>query len=463
MKNISIEKLFIIIGFVFGLLFIFIIPPFESPDEDSHFKRAYSISNGELFQVKRGNVVGLTIPVEMNKYINEKVDWRDDRTKKYSYRDFYNDNYTEQNLSKKAVIEVNTSPYTPIIYLTPTLGILASKIIAPFNSPTTAYMLNFARFSSLIFYLILGYLAIKVTPIFKKSMFTILLIPMSLFLGSMVTYDNILIPGILLTVSMILRLIYDKDFKFDKKMLIVFSIIGYILLNVKIIYFPILALLLFIPKDKFKDNKKLRTYLMLAGIVLFFTILLKIPNYLTPNEGSKLASEQLHYVLTHPFEYIKTLVYNLVVQSRKQTQWMMGTFGLVDTKLPPIFIFTSFISMIIMFISDGITEKNKLPKYMKLTMIGYAVFAIVTMYTAMYVYWTPEVNTHIIGGNEIIGVQGRYFIPLLISIPMIASIIKISDKNKIYKFANEYFNKNVIVLVTMLFISIFVCLTRFWI
>ena len=462
MKNMSIEKLFVIIGFIFGLLFIFIIPPFESPDENNHFKRAYAISNLEFFQVKNKDTdkVGLTIPVEMDKYINEKVEWRDDRTKKYSYKDFYKDIYGKQNLSKTRVVEATTTSYTPIIYLTPTLGILASKVISP--APTTAYMLEFARLSSLIFYLIIGYFAIKLTPVYKKSMFTILLLPVSMFLGSMVSYDNILIPIILLGVSLIFKLIYDKDFKFDKKMLIVFSIIAYILLNIKIIYFPVLALLLFIPKDKFKNNSKIKTYMILAGIVIFATILLKIPNYLTPGEGSEWASKQLNYVLTHPFNYLKTLLYNFKCQAKIQIEWMVGTFGLVDTKLPPICILIAFINMLIVFISDAITEKIKMKKSTKLIMIGYVLFAVVAMYTAMYVYWTADL-IKTVGGSDIIGIQGRYFIPLLISIPIIFSTTKFNEKSKIYNLANNYFNKNVIVLVTMLFISMFVCLTRFWI
>jgi len=35
------EKFFVYCALIFGIILITIIPPFQSPDEDSHFKKAY--------------------------------------------------------------------------------------------------------------------------------------------------------------------------------------------------------------------------------------------------------------------------------------------------------------------------------------------------------------------------------------------------------------------------------------
>ena len=50
---------------------------------------------------------------------------------------------------------------------------------------------------------------------------------------------------------------------------------------------------------------------------------------------------------------------------------------------------------------------------------------IILMFTSLYVQWTP------LGASFIDGVQGRYFIPLLIPIAILAnnSYIKINKKN----------------------------------
>lgn len=44
-----INKLFLKLMFIFGIVFVFVIPPFQMADEDSHFKKAYLVSNLNFF------------------------------------------------------------------------------------------------------------------------------------------------------------------------------------------------------------------------------------------------------------------------------------------------------------------------------------------------------------------------------------------------------------------------------
>ena len=469
MKNISIEKTFLILGFLFGCLFIYVIPPFQSPDEDSHFKKSYAISEGQFYASSDGKIAGLKIPDTMQDYIGDKLSMMGERDLKYSYSDFYYDQFLSSDFSHHTLREVSTSKTTPFAHLIPATGILCSKIISPLfisGEPTTSFMLYFARFFSLISYLIIGYFALKLTPLFKKSMATILLLPMSLFLASMVTYDNLLIPISLLAVSCMLKLIYDKKEMFDKSYFILFCIIGYLLLNIKVVYFPLLVLLLFVPKEKFQSHdqkEKIKTYVKIVGIIILLTLLFKLPNYFLDVEAnSTLASNQLNFILGHPFDYLKILLLNIFHQLRIQLCWMVGTFGLLDTSLPPLFILLSLINLIVTFVTDAIHEKIKISLYPKIVIGGVFILSIVGMYTAMYIGWTPQV-LGVVGGDQITGIQGRYFLPLLICIPILFSN-KIFDKNKkILQFSKNYFNWSVFILGTCLVVSILVSVTRFWI
>lgn len=468
-KGISIEKLFVIIGIIVGCLFIFLIPPFQSPDEDSHFKKAYSISCGHFYAKSYNKEIGLYIPDSMSDYISTKLTMMGNRDLKYTYSEFYYDQYLKGDFSNVSFQKVSTSETTPIAHLIPGIGIMVAKIFASVTlggAPTTAYMLTFARLFSLISYLIIGYYAIKITPVFKKSMFTILLLPMSIFLASMVSYDNLLISIVLLAVALMLKLIYDKKEKFTNKSFILFAVIGYILLNVKIIYAPILGLLLFVPKDKFKNasnKEKWKTYFLLGVTIIITTIILKIPNLLLEStNNSDLASKQLHFVLSHPITYIMIMLNNIKSQFVGQLYWMIGTFGLLDTYLPPLFIFISFINMIIVFITDGISEKIKIDYKQKIiALVSYAL-ATFGMYTAMYLYWTADVLGKV-GGSYITGVQGRYFIPLLICLPIIFSTKLLNNKKNLINFSKRYFDYSFIIIIVCLAISIFISITRFWI
>ena len=115
-KGISIEKLFVVIGLIVGCMFIYIIPPFQSPDEDSHFKKAYSIANGNLYAKSENKTIGLEIPEAMNDYINNKLSMMGNRELKYSYNDFYYDQYLTNDLSKTSFYRVSTSETSPIAH-----------------------------------------------------------------------------------------------------------------------------------------------------------------------------------------------------------------------------------------------------------------------------------------------------------------------------------------------------------
>ena len=65
MEKFSIEKKYLYIALIFGILFVFIVPPFQSPDEDSHFKKAYQVSKGKLYPEVKKNVIGNYFPTEM--------------------------------------------------------------------------------------------------------------------------------------------------------------------------------------------------------------------------------------------------------------------------------------------------------------------------------------------------------------------------------------------------------------
>ena len=78
-------KFFVFCALIFGILLITIIPPFQSPDEDSHFKKAYVISKGKFFPTSQNGIVGYDIPTDMINYINEKLSYIGNRDRKYTY------------------------------------------------------------------------------------------------------------------------------------------------------------------------------------------------------------------------------------------------------------------------------------------------------------------------------------------------------------------------------------------
>ena len=96
---------------------------------------------------------------------------------------------------------------------------------------------------------------------------------------------------------------------------------------------------------------------------------------------------------------------------------------------------------------------------MKILAVVYALLGIIAIYSAMYISWTPYVTGGEIGGIGISGVQGRYFLPLLMPVLLIFSNKRIKDNNFFKVIKDNY----LLISIVLLIISALVILLRYWI
>ena len=465
MEKFSIEKKYLYIALIFGILFVFIVPPFQSPDEDSHFKKAYQVSKGKFYPEVKKNVIGNYFPTEMLNYIKTKTKYIGNRDKKYKYSEMVLDQYTKLNYEERKFTSYSTVSVTPIAYLVPATGIIFSKICAKIfdlESVNTAYMLYFARFFSIIFMSFIMYLSIKITPVFKRTFAVFGLIPMVIFLGSVISYDSLLISLTTLALSIILKITYDDKLKkVPNNYIITLILIGVVLLNVKGLYFLLYILLFLIPVKKVGKIKKMtRIALIIILSILAITLVIKIPFLLLPKIKTDVnyASKQLNFVIHNPIKYSGILIDNIINQRFFQLSSIVGVFGLIDTYNPFVIICFTYIWLIMVSISDGVCDKIKINGKFKILLIIYILFIIISVYSAMYINWTPAINGHKIGEADISGVQGRYFLPILLPILLLFSNKKIKRYSFIEKIRNNIFMPCIVILL----VSTMTILFRYW-
>ena len=130
MSKMRIEKLYVIIALIFGVLFLVLTPPFESPDENSHFKKAYQISNGNLYCKLKKNKCGNSFPSDMLDYISEKDSYMGDRDKKYYFSSFVLDQYTQTDYNKMTFNEYSTNKAFFPVYIPGAIGIVTAKVFS---------------------------------------------------------------------------------------------------------------------------------------------------------------------------------------------------------------------------------------------------------------------------------------------------------------------------------------------
>ena len=187
-KNVNLAKLFLIVSLFIGTLFVFLVPSFNSPDEDSHFIYSYQLSRGKIKTEIKNKTSVYYVPNSISDTIAKTKKINNDRDKKYSYSDYYFDQLIGSDYKSGIFLKPVIYNSIPIAYLAPTIGIQITDYLHAFGDKNSSVnvnvMLQFARFFSLLIYSIIGYFAIKITPKYKKSFFAILLLPLSLFLRS---------------------------------------------------------------------------------------------------------------------------------------------------------------------------------------------------------------------------------------------------------------------------------------
>ena len=437
----KLAKLFLLLSLVFGTIMIFVTPPFNSPDEDSHFIYAYELSRGNLLPTEKDNHPGYNMPKTIMEDIKHYKEMANDRTKKYEYDDYYYDQLLTDNYDKTIFVPAVVSNSPKIAYIAPAIGIKIGSSLRLFSGNDqipVSVLLQFARFFSLLAYSIIGFFAIKLTPKFKKSFFVILLMPLSIFLRSMVSYDGIILVTVALALANMLRIIDTKS-KLTKKDYALFIITGFILLNIKMVYSIIFLCLFAIPKDVFGSNKKkAKSIALIAGGILLLTVIKTMFYMSVKGSPEPLASSQIDFIIHNPVGYFKILVHNIVAQLKVQEYWMLGTLGYLDTYMPVLYVFLLKIFIVSVFLIEAFHEKIVLPLWLKIGLFLLVIFDIFGMYTMMYISWTPKV-TNKTGGSEITGIQGRYFLPFLFLVPVIFNnrLVEKIKKIKVSKFLDK--------------------------
>lgn len=472
MVKMSPVKFFVYCALIFGIIFLILIPPFQSPDEDSHFKRAYVVSYGKLYPSSKDGVNGFNLPNKMVDYINEKLTFIGNRDRKYSYNEMVCDDRIPVEYTDYSFQNFSTVGTTPFVYAAPAIGIVFSRCISHIiglKDISIVNMLYFARFFSLLFYVIIIALAIKITPILKKTFCLIGLIPMSLALASAISYDSVLISITLLSTAMIFKLIFDENVKkINYKYVFAFGIIGFFLLSVKTVYLTVLLPLIFVPKNKFGDKPVrniLKYIVFFAGIVLGIYIINKIPSLFlskTENDDSIAAMQQLQMVMQHPIYYVKIWLNTMFESRNYYYTGMFGIFGLSDTYMVTVVTVMYSLALIGVVITDTSLEEKKFNwKYKIISILG-IIASVFGIFLAMYLFWTSIMEGYGVGAELITGVQGRYFLPLIpLGITLFSNKIFVKNEKIKNLFSKILDNSNIIPLIVLTISSVTILL-RFW-
>ena len=409
--------------FTIGIITVFLIPPLSAPDEERHFLNAYSIGIGDFLLDSKDEtgVGGKWYPQYIldfhDKYTGK---YTGDLLAKYNFNDLYFDSWlpvTSEGRLEKFKEGKIWGLDNPFAYIVPAIGMRIGKVLLCLmgeNLDTAYNLLILGRLSNFMVFYILATIAVSRTPIYKKTMMTVILLPMTIFLSASLSYDALTIPISMLIFAEVFRLIINEQCMVELREIITLFICATVLAAIKIVYFPILALCLFIPKEKFKSKRQ-------YFISILVVILAAIIGYGIPGIVNKINDERLildnydfiqnqkAFLLGNPTTFWLAFLNSVHEYKYFYMNSFVGNLGSLDTNYPTPVSASILCVLIVISIYDSI-RVGIINWKIKLVDFILIVTSILGTFLYIYITWTPKVLG--VGANLISGVRGRYFIPI---------------------------------------------------
>lgn len=431
--NLRRELVWIIAVFLLGISFIRVMPGLSAPDEPSHYVSAYYLSN-QLMMIhpddEEGRVIIRKQDVALEDVNEERAqhnyEYADDtevfgqepaEENYYEVRSWKKNHEIDPGMTTSAHIRVIT---TPLVYLPQAIGICLGR---SFNSSALT-MLNMGKIMNLLAFCLLVFWAVIRIPFGKNIMMASVLLPMTINLAASFSYDAMLIGCSYVFIAEILHLAYEAE-TVEWKNIVILAVILAIMSPCKIVYSLIVFLLLLVPKTKFKNTGMYAAAWTICVIAAIGSMLIVnaavISGYATAVVSDVPWADEpgftVSYVLHHPLDAARVFYDTLMYQGDYYHQTMIGAYlGNVCESLDvPYFVIMILTAGLIMLPLSASEQDRQLLKKDKIIIAIVCIVISALLLGSMMIGWTP------ISSPVILGVQGRYFLPML---PIILLLIR---------------------------------------
>lgn len=422
LSTVSPEKFFVITATIFGLLFLAITPPFQTPDEVAHFFRAYQASSVNL-KLDDSHV---PIPRSLEDTVtatstNPIIKF--DASKKYDGQKtidalaiHFNRNDIKSDFGYNLALG---SSYGPVSYLPQSVGIFIARI---FNASPILFV-YIGKLMNLLCWIGLFYLAIRLMPQKKWALVFIGLLPMGLFQAVSLGADALSIGLASLLVASVFYLRTQKT--------ITHMQLGFLLLVssamvlTKQNMFIVLPILLLLPQLKSKSifiNRLVKLALILIPFILVSLWTLNAPGgsgqSFDSTSNNQQPAQQAKFVLKNPHSFAN-VIWNtyFFTWGDTVTRSFIGDFGWVDTPLSENIVVIGYIGLFLVLVGDYRRRLARIVSTRERLFILVIMIAFwMSVNAAMYLFYSP------VGYKIIVGLQGRYLLPIaILLIPLLSS------------------------------------------
>ena len=424
---------YMILALIVGGMYIFFIPLCAQSDEPAHIYRCFEVVQGNIVseQTKTGEAAKL--PKSLENMINVNSE-----NKKREYKKYYDiKEMSKIELNKEETTSIETViSYNGISYIPQVIGVKIGLML----NLNPYYICMLGRITGFIISIGLYTLAIRKMPKHKLFISIVLLSPVVLSYAAAFSIDSIILASTLLLVSYVMHYRETKE-KIKKIDYIILAILVIIISISKLAYLPIIGILLFIPKECYKNVKMkylITSIFMILGVGVVLWWLKKCS--INPTVGDTQNTNT--WIYTNPLGYLIVLFRTTIASGYSYIENMFAGHFLCHNQVNPYSIvpFTYILIVICAFFTDENKEKTSMIQ--KIITFGIIILSYALISTSMYIYNTAY------NASQIIGVQGRYLVPLLI-LAILFGNKKILNIEK-QKLTNIALIANYVVYLTMM-------------
>lgn len=289
------------------------------------------------------------------------------------------------------------------------------------------------------------YRAIKNAPFAKDIFFLSSLIPTTMMMTVTVSRDALILAVSFFFISKCLQVTYEEKNRIKDYVTMIFSLI--LLVPYKMVYFPLFLLLVLIllkkgllKKIKIKHIIYMVLVLVLGAIAFVAFNYNYIMTYLGSTNVYTVSGEYpftLTYILNNPGHAIEVFVKTIVFASVRYYANMFATADLgagLHKEMVVVY------SLILIFMVVGLSERDYKERKV-VTIKERGIMALTSLFICFMILFAFLVCTPI-SNEQIIGVQGRYFTPILPLMCLIFWKVPVLSKHRIIdNTKREYLNK----------------------
>ncbi len=417
-----VPKLFLIVAPLFAILYSFIVPPFQVPDENRHLWRAYGVS--ELDLVPRAKTRIPSSFLLLYGRFPARFEHVEEKRAVHSAELAWWLRQPLRSNSTTGVKNPNANLYSFVPYIPAALVLWGGRAFE--CSPLS--LLYAGRLLNASIYLALVYYSLRILPDFKLLLLTIALSPMSLQQAASLSADSFTLGLTAMLTALTFKLSFNHNITCVRMRdrLIIVVLLALVALCKFNLWTALLAFL--IPGGKFGSQKGR----FIFGGTCLIAVCLVGGGWHFLNQASvatftqhrlaegKWTAENAAFIVNHPLMFVGNIITTDALFGWIWVNEFVGLFGWLSIPMNPVLVVSY--AGVMLLAACTTAGRIEMARHERAVLGTFVLLTFISLHVLLWIFETTTRGLHdaLTQSVPIAGIQGRYFLPL--ALPALAIV-----------------------------------------